>query len=69
MFFDDAAEPIEIMGRELKCLICGHDRFLQREAQLNTSLATLFNVDFVNPSGQCLICNQCGYIHWFYPQS
>lgn len=70
MFFDDAAaETLEIMGRELKCLICGHDRFMQREAQLNTSLATLFNLDFVNPSGLGAICSQCGYIHWFYPQS
>jgi predicted nucleic-acid-binding Zn-ribbon protein len=62
------AEPVVILGRELKCVICGHDRFWQREAQLNTAAASFFNLDWTNAAGICVICNECGYIHWFYPQ-
>lgn len=54
-------------GRTLRCLICGYDLFLCREAQLNTAVATLFNLDWANKSAVCLICDQCGYIHWFLP--
>ena len=59
---------VEIRGRELKCLVCGHDAFWKREAQLNTAGASFFNLDWANPSGVCYICAQCGYIHWFLPQ-
>jgi uncharacterized protein len=58
----------EVKGKDLKCLVCGYDKFYEREAQLNTSLATMFNVDAFNPSGTCVICGDCGYIHWFFPR-
>jgi len=66
--FDPNAETVEIFGRQLKCMVCEHDRFWKREAQLNTATASFFNMDWANDSGVCIICNKCGYIHWFYPQ-
>lgn len=58
---------VEIQGKVLKCLVCGHDEFAKREAQLNTSAATFFNFDWANASGVCYVCARCGYIHWFLP--
>ena len=64
------SEPIgvEVQGRVLKCLVCQHDSFWKREAQLNTSAASFFGVDWANATGTCYVCAKCGYIHWFLPQ-
>lgn len=61
-------EQIQILGKDLACQVCGYDRFWRREAQLNTAVATFFNLDWTNPSATCLICARCGYIHWFLPE-
>lgn len=68
MGFDDQ-EPmgVEVQGKTLECLICGHDAFRRREALLNTAAATFFNFDWANKSGTCYVCARCGYIHWFLP--
>lgn len=66
-FSESKPEPRErlICDKPLHCLICRHDRFYQREAQLNTAAASFFGFDFANQSGTCLVCAECGYIHWF----
>ena len=61
-------EEVEVNGRALKCLICGHDRFNKREALLNTPTMTLFKLDWANASGTCWVCDDCGFIHWFLPK-
>lgn len=61
-------QPVEVLGRPLRCYACAHDRFWQREAQLNTAVATFFNFDWANASAICCVCAQCGHIHWFLPQ-
>jgi hypothetical protein len=61
------AEAVYILGKELVCEICHHKRFWQRKAQLNTAVATFFNFDWANPSALCVVCEKCGYIHWFLP--
>ena len=64
------SEPmgVEVQGRELKCLICGHGSFLKREAQLNTAVLTFFSLDWANKSATCYVCGRCGFVHWFLPQ-
>lgn len=37
-------------------------------AQLNTAMASFFNLDWANPTAECRICGQCGYVHWFRGQ-
>lgn len=59
---------VEIQGRDLKCLVCGHDCFHKREAQLNTAAASFLYFDWASPTGVCYGCAKCGYIHWFLPQ-
>lgn len=65
-----APEPkqVDVLGKAIKCLVCGHDRFHQREAQLNTAGLTLLKLDWMNSSGLCAVCDQCGFIHWFLPK-
>ena len=58
---------VEIQGRELKCLICGHDTFFKQEVQLNGT-ASFFKNTRSLPPGTCHICAKRGYIHWFLPQ-
>jgi hypothetical protein len=62
-------ETVEFDGTNLRCLVCSHDKFWHRRAQLNTSLATFFELDWANPSADCYICDRCGYVHWFFPKN
>jgi ribosomal protein L37E len=59
---------VEIHGRKLVCVACGHDEFRKQEAQLNTAGMTLFNLDWLNKSATCYVCARCGHIDWFLPQ-
>jgi predicted nucleic-acid-binding Zn-ribbon protein len=58
-------EPVEIFDRSLKCQFCGYDYFWRRNILLNTRTATFFDLDWLNQSATCFICDRCGYIHWF----
>jgi hypothetical protein len=40
------AEAVEVCGKPFHCTACGNDRFQRRKALLNTSWATLFNLDW-----------------------
>jgi hypothetical protein len=55
-----------VAGQQLLCQICNHDHFSMRRAQLNTRMAELFNIAWANESAVCLVCENCGYIHWFF---
>lgn len=59
------SKQIEIAGHELHCQICRHDRFLEQRVQMNTTGFTFFDLDWLNKSATCYICDDCGYIHWF----
>ena len=67
MFGQEESQRVTIAGKTLVCEICGHDRFWQRHAQLNTAVATFFHFDFLNASATCIVCEKCGHIHWFLP--
>lgn len=57
-----------VAGRELVCPVCGCKSFWQRETQLNTSGMTFLGLDWANISAQNYVCNDCGYMFWFYPR-
>jgi hypothetical protein len=62
------AAPTMVAGIDLRCEICRHDHFFERRGQLNTTLASFLNFDWIDPIARCLICANCGYIHWFAPE-
>jgi len=60
-------EPVNVKNEDgvLKCLVCGHDEFFKREAQLNSKVSELLGMAWTDKSAVCYVCKQCGYIHWF----
>jgi hypothetical protein len=68
LFGKSAPEQVTVAGFELRCEICKNQHFWWRKAQLNTAVASFFDFDWANPSADCYVCSQCGYIHWFLPQ-
>jgi predicted nucleic-acid-binding Zn-ribbon protein len=68
MFGKKEPKSYEVLGKVLKCQVCGHDEFSKREAQLNTAGMSFVNLDWANASAVCFVCEQCGYIHWFLPK-
>jgi hypothetical protein len=49
-------------GREVVCGHCEGRSFAEHEALLNTTGATLVDLDWLNKSGTALICEKCGLI-------
>ena len=60
-------ETVKVLDNDLNCLVCGHNEFWQREAKLNSTAAELFGLAWANTSAACVVCANCGYIHWFHP--
>ncbi len=54
-----------IKGNKLECYVCKHDKFWARETLMNTAKMTFFKLDWANKKAQNLICENCGYVHWF----
>ena len=54
-----------LTGATLACQVCDNDRFFLRKGQLNTALRSVFNLDWADPTAECVICARCGFIHWF----
>ncbi len=50
---------------QISCTHCGYEYFGQGKALLNTRGMSFFDLDWLNADATTLICNRCGYIHWF----
>jgi predicted nucleic-acid-binding Zn-ribbon protein len=61
----NTAKIFEVKGKDVSCAHCQHDKFYQRSAQLNTSFLSFLGLDWLNRSAECLVCENCGYVHWF----
>jgi predicted nucleic-acid-binding Zn-ribbon protein len=55
----------ELAGKLVVCPHCGHDRFAEGKAQLNTAGMSFLNLDWANRTATTLVCGQCGRIEWF----
>lgn len=51
------------------CLWCGATGMSTRRLKLSTTGMTFMGLDWANRDAVCLICDSCGYIHWFQPRS
>lgn len=67
LFKNAKPETVTVNGEPFHCTVCGNTMFMIRRSQLNTSVATFFNMDWANQSAVCAVCTQCKYIHWFMP--
>ena len=61
------AEPqtVEVKGHELRCPICNNEFFWTRGAQMNTAIASFFDLDWANRTATCFVCSECTHISWF----
>ena len=60
-------EPLEfdVGERQATCQFCGDQKFWIKKGQLNTAVMSFFDVEWLDPQATCLICDSCGYVHWF----
>ena len=65
IFKKEEPQTIEVIGRELRCPVCSNNYFWTRKAQLNTAVASFFNLDWANRSATCFVCSSCTHISWF----
>lgn len=65
LFTEEEPQTIEVKGIKLKCPVCNNDLFYTRHAQLNTAVASFFNLDWANRSATCFVCSDCTHISWF----
>jgi hypothetical protein len=56
---------LEETATALRCLVCTHTRFWRRAGLLDTGVASFFGLEWANRRAVCVICENCGYIHWF----
>ena len=59
------AKEYSLDGRDLKCIMCSHDKFWTRKTLMNTKLLTLWKLDWSDREADNYICERCGYVHWF----
>ena len=67
IFGKEEPQVVDVHERPLRCLVCDHNTFYRRQAQMHGRLASMFNVEWVAPTCDCIVCSQCGYVHWFFP--
>lgn len=65
----NSAAPLVHLDKTLQCHFCGHDHFYQREGKIQTTGLTLLDLDWLNKSATCVVCERCGFVHWFLPAS
>jgi len=58
------AREVSVAGHQLRCQVCDFTRFFRREATLSTG-ASAFGQDWTNSKAECVVCEQCGFVHWF----
>lgn len=65
--FADAFAPARYRagGTPVLCPHCKGELFREHEALLNTTAATLVNLDWLDKSGTALLCENCGLIQWY----
>ena len=65
---DVSPAQYSLMAKPIVCPHCNGKEFTAGEAQLNTAVATLLNLDWTNKSATILTCASCGQIQWFAQQ-
>ena len=65
LFSKSEPEGFDVQGKPLRCVVCGHQTFHKREAQLHGPVASFFDLEWTGATANCIVCAECGYVHWF----
>ena len=52
-------------GKQVVCPHCGSDRFEEGRVLLNSTVLTLFDLDWADRNATILSCRKCSRIEWF----
>jgi len=63
--FTSKSRQYRINNQQISCSCCGSREFEHRQVLLNTTAATLVNLDWANASASAMICDNCSHIDWF----
>ncbi len=64
-FFSEDPEEVAINEKPLRCQVCGNKTFHRRTATLQGASLNPFQNEWLGQPAHCMVCSQCGYIHWF----
>jgi len=62
LFGKDEPETATVLGKPLECQVCANDLFWQKEVVMHDSVV---GHGWASPPATLLVCNACGYVHWF----
>lgn len=65
IFKKEEPQTYSVKGHSLRCPVCGNVYFWTKKVQLNTTMATFFNLDWANKNATCFVCSDCTHILWF----
>jgi hypothetical protein len=65
LFEKEQPETVEILGRALRCDMCGQSLFWRRKAMINSPVADFFGLGWTRRQATCLVCDRCGHVYWF----
>ena len=58
-------QTVQVKGIQLECPVCRNRLFWERRVQLNSSILTFLNLDWLDSEATCFICSECTHIIWF----
>jgi hypothetical protein len=59
-------QQVVIKGKNLSCPFCNGELFWKKRTLMNTTGMTLMGMEWMNTEAQNFICDNCGYIYWFW---
>lgn len=66
---NQVAFEYEVKNKKLVCPHCGKNKFWTRQTLMNTRASTFFGFDWANRKAQNYICDNCGYVFWFFDRN
>jgi hypothetical protein len=66
LFGKDEPETATVKGQPFNCLVCKHNTFWEKRAQMHGALLSFLDLEWLgSPTCDCLVCSECGHVHWF----
>jgi transcription elongation factor Elf1 len=59
---------LKLLDKKFQCLVCQHELFERNMAVLKAPGSMLANLGKTEVNATCLICEKCGFVHWFVPE-
>ena len=58
---------LKLCGKDFICTVCENTEFIQKRVVLTTIVENFLGMGRSKENAEVLVCNTCGYLHWFLP--